>query len=146
MSLADIPAELIESFQGETSQTILSVQKPNDDHLYMSIKAYTESNFLTNQGGDLINLESPACITFSVLKSDTYKEALKKTVLQLKETFPSVNFIRLFPFEAKSNLSYRPIRVQDEKMSCETLFNGEGRNECTVFMQISSLPIVLEPG
>lgn len=146
VSQSDIPNELVESFKEKASQAILDLQTPNNARHYMKVKAYTEDNFLTNKGVDLIDSELPECVSFKVLKSDTYAVALRKIAEQLKEMVPSVDYIRLWPFVKRCNLSYRPTHVQNEGLSCEKLLDRVGDDEGTVFMQISKLPIVLKSG
>ncbi|XP_017492273.1 PREDICTED: ubiquitin carboxyl-terminal hydrolase 7-like [Rhagoletis zephyria] len=109
---ADIEEQLFERMQEAKRQKALRQKERQEEHLYRSVKIYTESALMTHKGADLVSAagkRSP-CVTLKLAKSASYHEAVATVAQQMG--YP-VGSIRLWPFRRRSSYSNRPMRVVD---------------------------------
>ncbi|XP_017493004.1 PREDICTED: ubiquitin carboxyl-terminal hydrolase 7-like, partial [Rhagoletis zephyria] len=111
VTAADIEEQLFERMQEAKRQKALRQKERQEEHLYRSVKVYTESALMTHKGADLVSAgkRSP-CVILKLAKSASYSEAVATVAQQMG--YP-VGSIRLWPFRKRSSYSNRPMRVQD---------------------------------
>ena len=74
----DIPEQLIERLQEEKRQEALRRKERNEAHLYMTIHALTEENFMGHRGNDLFDSEKVEYKIFKIKKQAVAKRGYGK--------------------------------------------------------------------
>lgn len=109
-----IPSELVERLKEEKRQETLRRKERTEQHLYLTITAYTECSFMGHRGNDLFDLDKAIYKTFKVNKSLNYQQTLSSIGAELN--YPPEG-IRLWQIIRRDNDTYRPsaLELTDDK-------------------------------
>jgi len=109
-----IPSELVERLKEEKRQETLRRKERTEQHLFLTITAYTECSFMGHRGNDLFDLDKAICKTFKVERSFNYQQTLASIGAELN--YPPEG-IRLWQIIRRDNDTYRPsaLEMTDDK-------------------------------
>lgn len=100
-----IPSELVERLKEEKRQETLRRKERTDQHLYLTINAYTECSFMGHRGNDLFDGDKTVYKTFKINKSFNYQQTLNAIGAELN--YPP-HGIRLWQIVRRDNDTMRP--------------------------------------
>ena len=128
-----IPSELVERLKEEKRQETLRRKERQEQHLYISITAYTECSFMGHRGNDLFDMERTSFKSFKINKSLNYQQTLNALGVELN--YPASG-IRLWQILRRDNDTYRPCKLdlaEDKERTIEEILE-KSSNSNSVFL------------
>ncbi|KAK3929340.1 Ubiquitin carboxyl-terminal hydrolase 7 [Frankliniella fusca] len=132
----DIPEELVERLQEEKRLEQVRRKERNEAHLYMSINVLLEDNFEGHQGNDLYDSDRAHSYyrQLRMKKTSTLQDLMEQLAFSMK--YP-IEQIRPWPFQLRSNQTFRPFMADIEGDAHKTLAElAENQNPWNIFVEV----------
>lgn len=132
----DIPEELVERLQEEKRLEQVRRKERNEAHLYMSINVLLEDNFEGHQGNDLYDSDRAHSYyrQLRMKKTSTLQDLMEQLAFSMK--YP-IEQIRPWPFQQRSNQTFRPFMADIEGDAHKTLAElAENQNPWNIFVEV----------
>ncbi|ESO09431.1 hypothetical protein HELRODRAFT_97558 [Helobdella robusta] len=129
----DIPESLKSRLLEEKNQEALKRKERTEAHLYMQVQVLLEDTFDGHQGNDLFDQDHVHYRIFRIKKTASLLEFLNIIASSLNF---SVSQIRPWPFNARTNLTFRPVAIDIEHEKHRSIHEiAENDNPWTVFIE-----------